>query len=656
MKFGARLTVIAATFLAMFGVVGIRLWFVQVAEGAQSAEIVEEQTWVQIRSEPARGDIYDRNGTLVVTSRLAPQLVIDRRFIDPAQKDDLIQRLSGLLGIPAIDIDTAYEAAGLNGRFPLTEVSTDTAYRINEQLALLPGVSIEKLPQRVYLTGPTAAHVIGHLGLPDASDLEERPELDLNARIGKLGVERVYDEILQGTAGYSQLRLNRQSEVIEEAEPVDPVQGASLHLTLDLNLQEVVERALESGLFLANEVKDQDRAEGLEVNHDATRGAAVVYDLTNGEILSLASMPDFDPSLFVGGVDTSTFSALNESKAFNNLAVSGLYPPASTFKAITYVAAQEENLPLPADRPGIDAANGLVHCNGTLRLPGFEEGNPQIFHDWYTGDKGWLNLHEAFEQSCNIYFWSIALGTWDEYKLSSNESIIQDWARLLGFGEATGIDLTGEASGIVPDRALFDQWKEFQLENPDAPARLEPSRLELAEGPFLGGDLMNFAIGQGELTSTPLQVAQAYAVMASGGKVYQPHVVSRAVARDGSVVYEADTGLQDQVAISPETVASLLTDLNRVVTNGTASTAFRDFGASLDRVGGKTGTGQTIANNDNHAWFAGVGPLDAPRWVVVVIIEEGGSGGRVAAPVGRHIMQYLMGELPTPIVEGEEAD
>ncbi|MBA3359921.1 MAG: hypothetical protein H0T94_00360, partial [Acidimicrobiia bacterium] len=130
----------------------------------------------------------------------------------------------------------------------------------------------------------------------------------------------------------------------------------------------------------------------------------------------------------------------------------------------------------------------------------------------------------------------------------------------------------------------------------------------------------------------------------------------RAVARDGSVVYEADTGLQDQVAISPETVASLLTDLNRVVTNGTASTAFRDFGASLDRVGGKTGTGQTIANNDNHAWFAGVGPLDAPRWVVVVIIEEGGSGGRVAAPVGRHIMQYLMGELPTPIVEGEEAD
>lgn len=640
----------------MFGVVGIRLWFVQVAEGAQSAEIVEEQTWVQINSEPARGDIFDRNGTLVVTSRLAPELVIDRRFIDPSQKDDLVQRLSGLLGIPAIDIDAAYEAAGLNGRFPLTEVSTDTAYRINEQLAVLPGVSIEKVPQRVYLTGPTAAHIIGHLGLPDQADLEERPELDLNARIGKLGVERVYDEVLQGTAGYSQLRLNRQSEVVEEAEPVAPVRGASLYLTLDLGLQEVVERALESGLFLANEVKDEDRANGLEVNHDATRGAVVVYDMTNGEVLSLASFPDFDPSLFVGGVDATTFSALNDSKAFNNLAVSGLYPPASTFKAITYVAAEEENLPLPADLPGIDAPNRLVHCNGTLRLPGFEEGSQQIFNDWYTGDKGWLNLHDAFEQSCNIYFWSIALGTWREYKLSDNESIIQDWARSVGFGEPTGIDLTGEAGGIVPDRALFDEWKEFQLENPDSPARLEPSRLDLAEGPFLGGDLMNLAIGQGELTATPLQVAQAYAVLASGGNVFQPHVVSRAVARDGTVVYESGTEVKERVDISPETVGALLADMNRVVTRGTASTAFRDFGPSLSRVGGKTGTGQTIANNDNHAWFVGVGPLEAPRWVVVVIVEEGGSGGQVAAPVARHIMQYLMGESPTPIVEGAAAD
>ncbi|MGH8924161.1 MAG: penicillin-binding transpeptidase domain-containing protein, partial [Acidimicrobiia bacterium] len=582
MKFGARLTVLATVFFAMFGVVGIRLWFVQVAEGAQSAEIVEEQTWVQIRSEPARGDIFDRNGVMVVTSRFVPRLVVDRRFIDPDQKEALIQKLSGLLGLPAADIEASYEAAGLNGRFPVTEVSTDTAYRINEQLSGLPGVSIEKVPQRVYLAGPTAAHVVGHLGLPDVADLEERPELDLNARIGKLGVERVYDELLQGTAGYGELRLNRQSEVLEESEPVDPIQGASLYLTIDLRLQEVVELALESGLFLANEVKDEDRTSGLEVNHDAFRAAAVVLDVTNGEILSLASIPDFDPSLFVGGVDAATFSALNDSKAFNNLVIAGLYPPASTFKAITYVAFEEEDLPLPSDLPGVDAADGLVHCNGTLRLPGFEEGSQQIFRDWYTGDKGWLDLHHAFEQSCNIYFWSIALGTWGEYKLTDQESIIQTWARSLGFGKRTGVDLTGEAGGIVPDRALFEEWKEYQLENPDAPARLERSRLDLAEGPFLGGDLMNFAIGQGELTSTPLQVAQAYAMLINGGQSLQPHVVSRAVNRDGSVAFQSDDRLSQHVDLSPEVHSSLLADLNRVVTSGTAAAAFRDFGSSLD--------------------------------------------------------------------------
>jgi penicillin-binding protein 2 len=353
-------------------------------------------------------------------------------------------------------------------------------------------------------------------------------------------------------------------------------------------------------------------------------------------------------------LDSATFQALNDERAFNNLAVSGLYPPASTFKVVTYVSAVEDNLPLADEN--LDPSSGLIHCSGTLRLPGFEEGSQQVFHDWYTVDKGWLDIHGALEQSCNIYFWSVALGTWRANKLTDQESIIQEWARDLGYGSFTGVDLTGEAQGIVPDRALFDAWKQFQVENPEAPARLEPSRLDLPEGPFLGGDLMNLAIGQGELTATPLQVAQSYAAIANGGFVYQPHVVSSATARDGTVIFEAERELVREIDLDPATVQSILTDLNRVVTRGTASTAFAGFGASLNNVGGKTGTGQTIANNDNHAWFAGVGPIDSPRWVVVVLIDEGGSGGRVAAPVARHIMQYLMGEVPDPIVEGEAAD
>jgi penicillin-binding protein 2 len=654
MKFGARLTVIATVFVAMFGVLGVRLWFIQVAEGAQSAEIVEEQTWVAIRSQAPRGDIFDRNGVLLATSRYLPQVVIDRRFVDPAARPQLIQRLSGIIAIPVADLEARYEEAGVNGRFPVATVSAEVAYRIAEQLSELPGVSIEKQPVRVYISGPTMAHVVGHLGLPDQADLEARPELDPNVRIGKLGVEKVYDTFLQGTPGYRELRLNRQSEVVEERPPVPPVTGDSVYLTLDLQLQEITEQALESGVFLSNQVKNQLRAGGRQVHHDTERAAAVVLDVKTGAVLALASYPDFDPSLFVGGADRATFDALNQAKAFNNLAISGQYPPASTFKAVTYVAAMEDNLPIGG--PNYNPATGLVHCNSTLRLGGFEEGSQQVFRDWYTGDKGWLNLHSALEQSCNIYFWSVALGTWGAYKHTERESIIQDWARQFGFGERTGIDLSGEAAGIVPDRALFERWKQEQVEDPNAPIRLDPDRLQLPDGPFLGGDLMNLAIGQGAMTATPLQVATAYASIVNGGSVFRPFVVGRVTDRSGQVVMEAEPLLMRQVPLDPVTVADFKNDLNRVVTRGTAAAAFREFGSSLSRVGGKTGTGQTVAKNDNHAWFVGVGPLDDPRWVVAVLIEEGGSGGQVAAPVARHIMQYLMGENPTPIVEGQAAD
>ena len=652
MRFGARLTLIAAAFVASFGVLGVRLWFVQVAEGAQSAFIAEEQTWVGIESQAPRGDILDRTGNLIVTSRFVPQVVVDRRFVDPAVRDDLVQRLSGLLAIPASDIDELYEDAGVNGRFPVTTVSSEVAYRIFEQLSDLPGVTIEKIPERVYLVGPTMAHVVGHIGLPAQADLDARPDLDPNVRIGKLGVERVYDEYLQGINGERELRLNRNSEVVEERAPVNPIQGESVHLTLDLRLQEIVEQALESGVVLSNQVKDQDRAAGEEIFNETTKAAAVVLDIQTGAILSLASYPDFDPSLFVGGADRATFDALNEAQAFNNLAVSGLYPPASAFKAITYVAALEENLPLAVEN--LDSS-GRIKCNGTLRLPGFDEGNPQVFRDWYTGNKGLLDIHSAFEQSCNIYFWSLALGTWREFRQTERESVIQDWARQLGYGAESGIDLTGEAAGIVPDRALFEEWKQFQVENPDAPERLAADRLELPDGPFLGGDLMNVAIGQGALAATPLQVAISYGAIATGGQLYQPHVVSRIEDRSGQVVFEAQPTLLRRVEMLTTTVASFLADANRVVTDGTAAVAFREFGSSLTDVGGKTGTGQTLLNRDNHAWFVGVGPLSAPRWVVAVVIDEGGSGGQVAAPVARHIMQYMMGEAPSPIVEGAEA-
>ena len=294
--------------------------------------------------------------------------------------------------------------------------------------------------------------------------------------------------------------------------------------------------------------------------------------------------------------------------------------------------------------------------NSLLVLPELADGSPQVKPDWYYPRKiGWLDIHGALENSCNIFFWSVALGTWQTYKEKPQENIIQEWAMRLGYGSRTGIDLSNEASGIVPTRELFMEWAELQVENPDQPPRLDPSRLELAN-PWVGGDLMDFAIGQGAFTATPLQLAVSYAVLTNGGQLKEPRVVRRVLGSSGEILEDIEPEVRDLVEISDNTRRSLLSDLNRVVTGGTAREAFSDFGPGLELVGGKTGTGQTSGNRDNHAVFVGVAPIDNPRFVVAVLIEEGGSGGRIAAPVARHILQYLMGNEPTPIVEGQEAD
>lgn len=660
MKFAVRLSILGMAFVVMFSVIGLRLWFVQVAQGENIAQAAEEQTWLSKTTHAPRGEIYDRNNNLLVTSRLVPAVFVDRTFVQPEEKPDLIQRLSALLAIDPVQLEAAYDEAGTNGRFQVTTVDNEIAYQITEQMGSLPGVEVVKVPERVYLAGPTLAHVVGHLGLPDEADLEERPGLDQSVRIGKLGVEARYDDILQGTSGTEEYRV-RRGEIIDQRPAVDPVPGNSLFLTLDSELQEEVELALAEGIALSNEVKDADRADGEEVFNETTRAAAVVLDPQTFEVLALASVPDFDPQEFVAGIDVDMFAQLNENFAFNNLAVSGQYPPGSTFKAITYTAFLEENLPFPKDIEGVDASNRTVHCDGTLELPELTDGSQQVKPDWYAPqNKGWLDIHGALEQSCNIFFWNIGLGTWQNRKTNGgnvDENVIQNWAKSLGFGSETGIDLASEAAGVVPTRELFEEWAAFQRENPEEPPRLDAERLnpELAS-PFFGGDLMDFAIGQGAFTATPLQAAVAYAILANGGTVMEPRVVDRIVDANGDVVEDVTAPVVGEVDISESTRTQLLADLNRVVTSGTAAQAFAKFGDGLDQVGGKTGTSQTTATRDNDAWFIGVAPLDDPQFVVAVIIEQGGSGGGIAAPVARHILQYLMGNEPTEIIAGQKAD
>lgn len=651
MKFALRLSILGMAFIAMFSVIGLRLWFVQVAEGPAIAQAAEQQTWLTKTAHAPRGDIRDRNGHLLVTSRLTPAVFIDRTFVQPDDQEVLIQRLSALLAMDPADLTHLYDEAGINGRFEVATIDNEVAHQISEQLGTLPGVEIVNVPERVYLSGDTLAHVIGHLGLPDQTDLDERPGLDPTARIGKLGVEKSYDDVLQGKSGTVEYRV-RLGEIIEQQPAVDPVPGNSIILTTDSDLQQVVELALEEGIRLSNEVKAA-APEDEEFFSETKRAAAVVLDPQTFEVLALASVPDFDPQLLASGIDPDTFQELNDSLAFNNLAVSGQFAPASTFKAITYTAFLEEGLPLPEETDFIDPVAKEVNCDGEWVFT-LQDGSPQRKFDWYYPQTlGWLDLHGALENSCNKFFWSIGLGAWQDQQ----KTVLQEWAMDLGYGSATGIDLGSEAAGIVPTPELFEEWAEYQRENPDEPPRLDADRLDpTLVSPFFGGDLMDFAIGQGAFTATPLQAAVSYAILANGGNVMEPRVVDRIISPDGELVEDVSSEVVRTVPISDATRQQLLTDLNKVVTTGTAAAAFESFGPGLELIGGKTGTTQVSQTRDDHAWFIGVAPIDDPQFVVVVVVEEGGSGGAIAAPVARHILQHLMNNEPTEIIAGAKTD
>ncbi len=642
MKFGVRVTFLGLVFTALFTVLFIRLWFVQVAQGQVFAAAAEEQIIRFDYFTAPRGDIVDRNGVKLATSTSQLVVVVDRAEVPLEDEPDVIQRLSALLQVPPIEIRAELEKVGSGALAKLDdlEVTASIAYTILEQSPDLPGVTVEAVPVRQYLREENMAHVLGHVGLPETTDLEANADLLPSSVVGKMGVEREYDAFLQGTEGTAAYRVNASGDILEAREVIDPQAGATVHLTLDLSTQQVVEEVLRDAVILANRLKASDE----EPTLPAQRAAAVVMDPTNGEVIALASYPSFDPQAFVGGIDRDEFARLAELFAFNNFAIQGLKPPASTFKAITYVTAIEEGVypesVINAEQP--------IECSAELQaLELADDASQLVYRNWtYPNAAGMQNLHDAFRESCNIYFWEVALSIWQQFKQTDSEDILQDWAFELGLGRPTQVDLPFESSGILPDRELYDHWRAEQ------PWRVRP------EG-WLGGDLMNIAVGQGDILATPIQMAAAYSAMINGGTVYQPRV-AHLVESGGDPVREIGPRPIRDADISPSTVVALRRDMQAVVSAGTARAAFEGSGL-IGEVGGKTGTAQGFEDRDGRmhdstAWFIGAAPINNPEYVVVVMVDEGGSGGSVAAPAARAIFQHLLGVPRTELTPGAETD
>ncbi|MFV1998811.1 MAG: penicillin-binding transpeptidase domain-containing protein [Acidimicrobiia bacterium] len=426
------------------------------------------------------------------------------------------------------------------------------------------------------------------------------------------------------------------------------------------------------------------------------RTVGVVENPNDGSIIAMASYPDYDPTAFVDGLSQEQWDSLGTISAFQNFAVQGLYAPASTFKTLPYVLALEENY-YPLDRGVGDkevgstagSADGATGSEGSADAsveevvetdPVFEpllsdtdeysctglfkfqlnDGTVQTKKDWkWPGGHGPLDLHGALQASCDLYFWDIALRLWNERSDESGidkENLLQEYARGFGFGTATGIDLPFEKDGLVPDSA----W--FKSEQREGSPRVRP------DGPWVGGDLMDFAVGQGATLTTPLQMANGLAAMVNGGTIWTPRVVSQVVDQEGRLITENPPKVARSMDLDPRTSIMLLSDLQQVVNNqerGTARTAFKDFGPGVELIGGKTGTSEIIqAPRVEHykqvdsAFFVGVAPVTSPKWVVSVVVERGGSGGRVAAPIARQIFQFLLNGADgvTELAPGLEAD
>ena len=603
-----RLNFLFLLFSIFLVVIFSELFALQVLDNEENAQQIENQNFEVFYIPAARGEIFDINGNKLATSDLEPYLFLNLRKINDDNKNIYAQLLQfNFEDITTSEIDEFFKTDDV-----FTKIINLSKYNTDIRLRLLDYEAFEvfNLPTRTYPYKELFSHVIGYVGKPNKDEQNNFPNSINNEIVGKTGLERYYENTISGVAS----EVIVQNGNIVEIKP--SVSGRDIQLVLNTETQNIVKESLQEGITLAN--KNFDTINLIE------RGAVVVQKIDTGEIVSMVSLPDFDPNQFVLGISEFDFKQLNRTKAFNNFAIQGLYPPGSVFKVVAYWLALNEGI-FPETALN---AQDYIDCEGSLSF-GFDDGSKQVYQDWKADGHGKVNLSQAMKQSCNVYFWDIALKIWRTFGNTDSEALLQEYSKQLGFSSLSNIDLPFEKEGVVPDRELFEEWT---ISRPE---------LVRPEG-WLGGDLMNLIIGQGAITTTPVQVSNAYRTLLTGEKS------APFISLDSS-----DRNIKN-INISDEFVEFLLNDLN-LVTNpgGTAYQSFQIMGDQIFDIGGKTGTAQNAGELNNTSWFVGVDSISNPMYIVVTVVEEGGSGSAVAAPISRRIIQHLRESDLTPVEFGE---
>ena len=574
-----------------------RMYYLQVIE-AERYRVLAEENRINLRLlAPPRGHIVDRFGVAMADNQQNYRVLLNAE--DVLDIEATLDILGRIIPIGPGERRRILREVKLNRRFVPTTIRENLDWQIVSKIEVnapdLPGVIIDVGQSRHYPFGPETVHVLGYVAAVSPKEVTGDPLLELPGfRIGKAGIEKVYDLQLRGTGGSSQVEVNAFGRVIRELSRQDGQAGEQVVLTIDLELQKMVSKRFGD-----------------------LSGAAVVMDINNGDVLSLVSTPTYDPNAFNTGLSNEEWNQLtsNPKSPLTNKALSGQFSPGSTFKMIVLLAALDK---------GIIGPDNRIHCSGAMEL------GDATFHCWKKGGHGWMDAFNGIMQSCDVYFYEVARRTGIDR--------IAAMARRFGFGEVLGLDLPGEKSGLVPSR----KWKKKAL-----------------NAPWQQGETVLVGIGQGYLLTTPLQLAVMAARLGNGGVKVTPRLTR---PRADSELDSITKGSPDQDPV-PESLGLLPAHLDLVrqamtsVVNNPQGTAFKArIKTKGQEMAGKTGTVQVRRitkaereeggrkNKDipwrerDHAMFVGFAPIDKPRYAVSVVIEHGGSGSLVAAPIARDIL------------------
>jgi len=643
--------------MTLFGAMFARLWYLQALESETLQQQAIGNILQPVFEQAPRGRILDRNGRVLVDNRVVQVVVIDRREMDRRlssdQQDEMFLRLaeaisrSGRLTKAASIKRTANDAQyGPFDEIPVAvDVDPSLLVFLGERPDDFPGVSVVQRTIRTYPYGTLAAHLLGYVGPVTKSELvvaNQRIDpadptaktYQANDDIGKSGVERSFENDLRGVPGIRWLELDSKRNVVTERDGTPPVPGNDLWLTIDIDLQSLTEKQLADELRKARAQTPADE----DPPFVGAAGSAVALDPRNGDVLAMASYPTYDPSEFVNGISRRLFKDVTSEEnhvPVLNRAIQGAYPPGSTFKAITAYAALSTGVIGP---DGIIGSRGLYTDTGTYKYPNcVEESSTCVFGSPFSGIRD-VDLRDALTVSSDPYFYRLGgEGFWPLPK--GPDEGIQHAARELGFGTQTGVQLPYERSGAVPDRAYFDS--QFA------------AGVGIRDGSqWYAGDTILLSIGQSDLLVTPLQLVNAYATLANGGRLHQPNVATKITTPAGGIVRRFSPRVLRDLEI-PDSVRQPIIDgllgvPRRDNPRGTAWRSFNDasFGVAFPLnawpVAGKTGTAQKKGKADT-ALFVAFGPNDnpaiglnaglEPSIAMVAVLEESGFGGSVAAPV-----------------------